>query len=88
MLLDLYYCIPRTHNVNRGLSSTTPYKVLTFLSSLPPPPIPAENLESIPDFKGLNIPTGKDGKIDPMQELFRTDYPGVTNGENSAIHIV
>ena len=46
--------------------------------------MPAENLESIPDFKGLNIPRGKDGKIDPMQELFRTDYPGVTNGENSA----
>lgn len=23
-----------------------------------------------------------------MQELFRTDYPGVTNGENSAIHVV
>eukprot|EP00752_Nemacystus_decipiens_P009700 g8663.t1 len=40
----------------------------------------AENLENLPEFKGLNIPKGKNGKIDPMQELFRTDWPGVTNG--------
>ncbi|CAM9447814.1 unnamed protein product, partial [Pylaiella littoralis] len=40
----------------------------------------AENLERLPAFKGLNIPKGEDGKIDPAQDLFRTDWPGVTAG--------
>lgn len=39
---------------------------------------PAENLQGLPEFKGLNIPKSKDGKINLL--LFRTDYPGVTNG--------
>ncbi|CAM9244255.1 unnamed protein product [Ectocarpus sp. 13 AM-2016] len=40
----------------------------------------AENLERLPAFKGLNIPKSAGGKIDPMQDLFRTDWPGVTAG--------
>lgn len=39
-----------------------------------------ENLERLPAFKGLNIPKSAGGKIDPMQDLFRTDWPGVTAG--------
>eukprot|EP00904_Undaria_pinnatifida_P002853 jgi/Undpi1/12569/HiC_scaffold_6.g02238.m1 len=40
----------------------------------------AENLQDLPDFKGLNIPRSKGGKIDPVTDLFRTDWPGVTTG--------
>eukprot|EP00904_Undaria_pinnatifida_P002850 jgi/Undpi1/12566/HiC_scaffold_6.g02235.m1 len=40
----------------------------------------AENLQSLPSFEGLNIPKGEDGKIDPVTELFRTTWPGVTTG--------
>lgn len=38
------------------------------------------NLQGQPAFKGLNIPTREDGTIDPVKDLFRTDYPGVTTG--------
>ena len=40
----------------------------------------AENLQALPDFTGLNIPRQPDGKIDPVTDLFRTDWPGVTSG--------
>ena len=40
----------------------------------------AENLQDLPDFKGLNIPRSKGGEIDPVTDLFRTDWPGVTTG--------
>ena len=40
----------------------------------------AENLGALPSFKGLNIPRSKDGNIDPVTDLFRTDWPGVTTG--------
>eukprot|EP00904_Undaria_pinnatifida_P000014 jgi/Undpi1/10012/HiC_scaffold_28.g12466.m1 len=38
------------------------------------------NLQALPDFTGLNIPRQSDGKIDPVTDLFRTDWPGVTSG--------
>ena len=37
-------------------------------------------MQSLPSFEGLNIPKGEDGKIDPVTELFRTTWPGVTTG--------
>ncbi|CAM9706578.1 unnamed protein product, partial [Laminaria digitata] len=40
----------------------------------------AENLQGLPAFEGLNIPKSKDGKIDPVTDLFRTTWPGVTTG--------
>lgn len=40
----------------------------------------AENLQKNPTFKGLNIPRSKGGKIDPVTDLFRTTWPGVTTG--------
>nr|AYP65252.1 vanadium-dependent bromine peroxidase [Saccharina japonica] len=40
----------------------------------------AENLQGLPAFKGLNIPRSKGGKIDPVTDLFRTTWPGVTTG--------
>eukprot|EP00904_Undaria_pinnatifida_P002851 jgi/Undpi1/12567/HiC_scaffold_6.g02236.m1 len=40
----------------------------------------AENLGALPSFKGLNIPRSKNGNIDPVTDLFRTDWPGVTTG--------
>lgn len=40
----------------------------------------SENLSRLPAFKGLAIPKGEDGIIDPVRDLFRTDWPGVTNG--------
>ena len=46
---------------------------------------PIADLGSNPAFNGLNIPKNADGTIDPAQQLFRTDYPGVTNGENKHI---
>eukprot|EP00904_Undaria_pinnatifida_P000010 jgi/Undpi1/10009/HiC_scaffold_28.g12463.m1 len=42
--------------------------------------VAAENLQALPDFTGLNIPRQSDGKIDPVTDLFRTDWPGVTSG--------
>eukprot|EP00904_Undaria_pinnatifida_P000007 jgi/Undpi1/10006/HiC_scaffold_28.g12460.m1 len=42
--------------------------------------VAAENLQALPDFTGLNIPRQPDGKIDPVTDLFRTDWPGVTSG--------
>lgn len=39
-----------------------------------------ENLQALPDFTGLNIPRNEDGTIDPVTQLFRTDWPGVTTG--------
>ena len=41
---------------------------------------PSENLQAMPSFNGLNIPRSKEGKIDPVTDLFRTDWPGVTTG--------
>ncbi|CAM9233764.1 unnamed protein product, partial [Laminaria digitata] len=40
----------------------------------------AENLQGNSAFKGLNIPRSKHGHIDPVTDLFRTDWPGVTTG--------
>eukprot|EP00752_Nemacystus_decipiens_P009703 g8666.t1 len=40
----------------------------------------AADLASNPAYDGINIPKNEDGSIDPAQQLFRTDYPGVTNG--------
>lgn len=40
----------------------------------------AENLQGLPAFKGLNIPRSEGGKIDPVTDLFRTTWPGVTTG--------
>eukprot|EP00752_Nemacystus_decipiens_P009696 g8660.t1 len=40
----------------------------------------AADLASNPAYNGINIPKNEDGSIDPAQQLFRTDYPGVTNG--------
>ena len=37
-------------------------------------------MEGLPAFEGLNIPRSKDGKIDPVTDLFRTTWPGVTTG--------
>ena len=37
----------------------------------------AANLDGMPGFTGLNIPR-TDGKINPVTDLFRTDWPGVT----------
>lgn len=56
-----------------------------MFATSPPPLEKTEDLENNPDFKGLNIPKGKNGKIDPMQDLFRTDWPGVTHGENKRL---
>lgn len=37
-------------------------------------------MQGLPAFKGLNIPRSKGGKIDPVTDLFRTTWPGVTTG--------
>lgn len=42
--------------------------------------IHAADLSRLPAFKGLAIPKGDDGKIDPVRDLFRTDWPGVIAG--------
>ncbi|CAN0418201.1 unnamed protein product, partial [Ascophyllum nodosum] len=40
----------------------------------------AENIQNLDAFNGLSISRGADGNIDPMQDLFRTDWPGVSSG--------
>eukprot|EP00904_Undaria_pinnatifida_P002849 jgi/Undpi1/12565/HiC_scaffold_6.g02234.m1 len=46
----------------------------------PPDSLLSERL-ALPSFKGLNIPRSKYGNIiDPVTDLFRTDWPGVTTG--------
>ena len=40
----------------------------------------AENLQGLPAFEGRFIPKSKGGKIDPVTDLFRTTWPGVTTG--------
>ena len=38
------------------------------------------NLQGFDAFNGLSISRDADGNIDPMQDLFRTDWPGVSSG--------
>ncbi|CAN0377619.1 unnamed protein product, partial [Ascophyllum nodosum] len=40
----------------------------------------AANLQGFDAFNGLSISRDADGNIDPMQDLFRTDWPGVSSG--------
>ena len=37
-------------------------------------------MQANPDFTGLSIPRSEDGTIDPVTQLFRTEWPGVTTG--------
>ena len=39
-----------------------------------------ENLQKLDAFNGLSISREADGSIDPAQDLFRTDWPGVSTG--------
>ncbi|CAM9646416.1 unnamed protein product, partial [Ascophyllum nodosum] len=40
----------------------------------------AENIQNLDAFNGLSISRDANGNIDPMQDLFRTDWPGVSSG--------
>lgn len=48
-------------------------------------PIPSnilvtDNLQALDAFEGLSISKDENGSIDPAQDLFRTDWPGVNSG--------
>ncbi|CAN0335654.1 unnamed protein product [Ascophyllum nodosum] len=40
----------------------------------------AENIQNLDAFNGLSISRDANGNIDPAQDLFRTDWPGVSSG--------
>lgn len=39
-----------------------------------------DNLQNLDAFKGLSISKDENGSINPAQDLFRTDWPGVNSG--------
>ena len=39
-----------------------------------------ENIQNLDAFNGLSISRDANGNIDPAQDLFRTDWPGVSSG--------
>ena len=57
------------------------YSVLTLLTPLPSTLCcRTVNLQGFDAFNGLSISRDADGNIDSMQDLFRTDWPGVSSG--------
>eukprot|EP00904_Undaria_pinnatifida_P000009 jgi/Undpi1/10008/HiC_scaffold_28.g12462.m1 len=63
-----------------GIVSVASPATTTSSHARQPPFGKTENLQALPDFTGLDIPRQSDGKIDPVTDLFRTDWPGVTSG--------